>query len=241
MKRDIDPKWYARAGGVLYLIVIALGVTEELFIRERIRAGADAAATFANLQKMEMLWRTGIAMELLMMLAGIPLAMVVYVLLRPVHKELASLALLFNMTCIIVQSACSIQLIEALFPLGRGAYLAAFTPGQLQAMTTLAMQSHLFGFGVALLLGGPFFFISGYLMYTAGYLPKAIGVLYQLAGLGYMFNGFVLVLAPQFAGRAFLIMGLPVIVGETSFALWLLIKGVGTERWRSLAAVRAAA
>lgn len=241
MNGEINPQVYARVGGILYLIMIALGIIEELFIRDRIRVGGDAAATFANLQKMEMLWRTGIAMELLMMIIGIPLAVILYVLLRPVHKELALLALLFNMICIAVQSACSIQLVEALFPLGRNAYLTAFTPGQLQAMTALAMKAHLFGFGIALLLCGPFFFVMGYLIFTSAYLPKSIGVLYQLAGLAYMFNGFVLVLAPQFAGRAFMIMAVPVFLGETSLAVWLLVKGVGIERWRSLTSGPAAA
>ena len=56
-----------------------------------------------------------------------------------------------------------------------------------------------------------------------------------------MFNGFALILAPQFAGPAFMIMAAPVFVGETSFALWLLIKGVRIEEWRSLTSVRAAA
>ena len=49
-----------------------------------------------------------------------------------------------------------------------------------------------------------------------------------------MFNGFVLVLAPRFAGPAFMIMGVPVFLGEVSFAVWLLTKGVRIERWRAL-------
>jgi hypothetical protein len=237
MNKEINPQVYARVGGILYLIMIALGGFEELFIRDRIMAGGDAAATFANLQKMEMLWRTGIAMELLLMLIAIPLALILYVLTRPVHKELALLALLFNVIATAVESAYSIQLLEALFPIGRNAYLTAFTPGQLQAMTALAMKAHVFGFGIALLLFGPFFLVTGYLIFTSAYFPKPIGVLYQLAGLAYIFNAFVLVLAPRFAGRAFMIMALPVFLGETSFALWLLIKGVSIERWRSLTSV----
>jgi hypothetical protein len=232
MSNEIQPQMYARAGGVLYLVMIALGIIEELFIRDRIRA-SDAATTFANLQKMEMLWRTGIAMDLLMMLIGLPLAVILYVLTRPVHKELALLALLSTMTCMAVQSATAIHLIEALFPLGKNGYLTAFTPAQLQAMTALAMKAHLFGFGIALLLGGPFFFVTGYLIFTSNYLPKPIGVLYQLAGLAYMFNGFVLVLAPHLAGLAFLIMAAPVFLGETSLAVWLLVKGVRMEGWRA--------
>jgi hypothetical protein len=234
MNNEINPQVYARVGGVLYLIIIALGMIEEAFIRGRITVGGDAAATFANLRKMEMLWRTGIAIEMLVIIITIALSVVLYVLTRPVHKELALLALLFSTIATAVEGAYSIQLVEALFPLGRNSYLTAFTPGQLQAMTALAMKAHVFGFGIALLLFGPFFFVTGYLIFTSGYFPKPLGLLYQLAGLAYMFNGFALVLAPQFAGRAFMIMAGPAFIGETSFAVWLLVKGVRIERWRSL-------
>ncbi|HUR83461.1 MAG TPA: DUF4386 domain-containing protein [Thermoanaerobaculia bacterium] len=233
MNREINPRAYARVAGVLYLLIIALGFTEEFFIRGRIMVAGDAAATFANLQNMQMLWRTGIALELVVLILTIVLSWILYVLTRPVHEQLALLALLFNVIALSVESAYVIQLVEALFPLGSNAYLTAFTPGQLQAMTALAMKAHVLGFGIALLLFGPYFLVMGYLILTSGYLPKAVGVLYQLAGLAYMFNGFVLVLAPRFAGRAFMIMALPVFLGETSFAVWLLIKGVRVDRWRS--------
>lgn len=218
MNKEIDPQAYARIGGVLYLMIIVLGMIEELVIRGRV--------TFANLQTMEMLWRAGIAMEMVMIILTIPLSVILYVLTRPVQKELALLALLFGSIATTVQGAFSIQLVEALFPIGKSAYLSAFTPAQLQAMTALAMKTHVIGFGIALLLFGPFFLVTGALIFKSGCWPKTIGVLYQAAGVAYMFNGFVLLLAPQFAGPAFMIMAAPVFVGETSFALWLLIKGV---------------
>jgi hypothetical protein len=226
-------------GGVLYLVMIALGIVQEFFIRGAITVGGDAAATFANLKTMEMLWRTGIAIDLVIVMISTVLSVILYVLTRPVHKELALLALVFYVIGLAMQGSYAIQLVEALFPLGRNTYLAAFTPGQLQAMTALAMKAHVFGFGIVLLLLGPFFLATGTLVFKSGYLPKAIGVLYQLAGLAYMFNGFVLVLAPRFAGQAFMIMAAPVLLGETSLALWLLIKGVRIERWRSLTSASA--
>jgi hypothetical protein len=240
MNREINPQVYARAGGVLYLMIIVLGFIEEIFIRDRIMVGGDAAATFANLRKMEMLWRAGIAMEMLLLIIGVALSVVLYVLTRPINKELALMAFLFGNIATAVEGAYCIQLVEALFPLGKSAYLTAFTTAQLQAMTALAMKAHMFGFGIALVMFGPFFLVTGYLIFKSGYFPKPIGVLYQLAGVAYMFNGFGLVLAPQFAGRLFMIMAAPVFIGETSFALWLLIKGVRIERWRSVTSVRAA-
>lgn len=234
MKREINPQVYARVGGVLYLIIITLGIIQEAFIRGRIIISGDAAATFANMKRMEMLWRTGIALEFVLIIAAVVLAVILYVLTRPVHKELALVALLFNIIATAVESAYSIQLVEALFPLGRNAYLTAFTPGQLQAMTALAMKAHVFGFGIALLLFGPFFLVTGYLIFTSGFLPKPLGLLYQLAGLAYMINSFTLVLAPRLSGSMFMIMVVPAFIGETSLALWLVFKGVRIEGWRAL-------
>jgi hypothetical protein len=231
MNGEINPQRYARAGGVLYLIIIVLGIIEEAFIRGRIAVAGDAAATFANLRKMAMLWRAGVAIEMVLLIATVILSVILYALTKPVHKDLALLALLFGSIATAVEMSYSMQLVEALFPLGRNAYLTAFTQPQLEAMTALAMKSHVFGFGICLLMFGPFFLVTGHLIFTSGYFPKAIGALYELAGVAYMFNGFVLLLAPQFSGGAFMVMAVPAFIGETSFALWLLIKGVRMEGW----------
>ena len=225
MQSEINPQIYARAGGVIYVATIVLGIIQEAFIRGRVNA--------ANLHQMEMLWRAGIAIELVMGIITVVFSVILYVLTRPVHKELALLAFVFANVATAIETSYAIQLVEALFPLGTSAYLKAFTAAQLQAMTALAMKAHVYGFGVALLLFGPFFLVTGYLIFKSEYFPKPLGVLYQLAGVAYMFNAFVLVLAPQLAGGAFKLMAVPAFFGETSFALWLLIKGVRIEKWRA--------
>jgi hypothetical protein len=228
MNSELDAQAYARVGGVLYVMIIILGIIQEAFIRGRVTAG--------NLQKLETLWRAGIAIEMVTSILTIGLAVVLYVLTRPVQRDLALLALLFGSIATAVQSAYSIQLVEALLPIGGNAYLAAFTPAQRQAMTALAMKAHVFGFGIALLLFGPFFLVTGYLIFRSGFWPKALGVLYQLAGVAYMFNGFVLLLAPRLSGGAFMIMAGPAFIGEASFALYLLTRGVRVDAWRRVAA-----
>lgn len=235
MNREMDPQAYARTGGVLYLTIIACGLVQEVFVRGSIAVAGDAAATFANLKRMETLWRAGIAMEMVLLVATVGLAVVLYALTRPVHRDLALLALLFGAIATAVEGAYAIQLVEALFPLGKNAYLAAFTTAQLQAMTALAMKSHVFGFGIALLLFGPFFLVTGFLISRSGYFPKPLGLLYQLSGVAYMVNGFTLLLAPTLSGTVFMFIAGPAFVGEASVALWLLLKGVRLEAWRALA------
>ncbi len=54
-----SPQLFARLGGALYLIIIALGLYGELFIRDRVITSGDAAVTAANLRAMESGQMTG--------------------------------------------------------------------------------------------------------------------------------------------------------------------------------------
>jgi hypothetical protein len=232
---ETSPQVYARIGGVLYLIIIVLGAVEELFIRGRIIVPGDAAATAANLKSMESLWRFGIASEMILGICTITLALILYVLLRPVSRDLALLATFFNLIAIAVETAYSLQLVEALFPLGNAAYLKAFTPEQLYAMASLSIKAHGEGFGIALLFFGCFFPIAGYLIFKSGYFPKTIGILYLIPGLSYLTSSFALILAPSFAGRFYFVIAGPALIGELSLCLWLLIKGINVEQWEKRA------
>jgi hypothetical protein len=228
---ELSPPVLARIAGALYLIDIVLGAFGEAFIRGRIVVPGNANATAANLRSMESLWRLGIASEIFQMICVTILALILYVLLRPVSRDLALLAAFFNLMAIAIEWAYSLQLVEALFPLGNAAYLKAFTPEQLNAMAALSAKSHVYGFGIGLIAFGPFLLVAGYLIFRSGYLPKTIGVLYPIAGLAYLTNGFALILAPQFADRVFSVIAGPAFIGEASFCLWLLIKGVNMEKW----------
>jgi len=226
-----SPQVYARIGGVLYLITIIVGIFNEAFVKGSIVVSGDATATASNLRSMESLWRLGIAGQLVMVICTVTVTLILYMLLRPVSKDLALLATFFSLIATAVDTAYMLQLVQALLPLGSAGYLKAFTPEQLYAMSSLLLKSHALGYGIGLLLFGPFFLISGYLIFRSTYLPRAIGILYQIGGLAYMANGFVLVLAPSFASQIFSIMVVPAFVGESSFCLWLIVKGVNMDKW----------
>lgn len=56
-----SPIVYARIGGILYLIIIVVGIFSELFVRDKLIVSGDAAATAHNIMASEMLWRIGAA------------------------------------------------------------------------------------------------------------------------------------------------------------------------------------
>jgi hypothetical protein len=229
---DSSLRLLSRIGGTLYLIIIVLGIFGEVVVRGRVIVPNDATATAANLRSLESLWRVGIAAEVVLLICAVSLIPIFYILLRPVSRDLASLAVFFNLISIAVEAVAALNLVGTLFPLGNAGYLAAFQPEQLSALSTLAVRSHTYGFAVALIFFGCECVVLGYLIYRSGYLPRVIGAMMVIAGLCYVTNSFALLMAPNLASQLFPAILLPPFVGETSLCLWLLLKGVDVRKWK---------
>jgi hypothetical protein len=229
---ETSPQLYARIGGVLYLVLIGLGIYLQI-VMGRVIVSGDPAATAANLTAMESQWRLAVAAELLALACVTALTMIYFVLLRPVSRELNLLATFLRLVGIAVEVMATSSLAAALFPLASAPYLTAFTPDQRHALAYLAIKTHGHGYALALLFFGFTFLFHGRLIFSSGYLPKVIGLLIQVAGAAYLINSFALFLAPAFQSRIFPVILLPAFVAETSLCLWLLVKGVNVEKWQA--------
>jgi hypothetical protein len=228
---EIRPQVYARVGGILYLIIIVAGVSGELFVRGSLVVFGNAAASATNIVASRYLWRAGVAGDLVMHLCDVGLMLVFYVLLRPVNRNLALLAVLFNLVQTSVLVANKLNLMLPLFFLADAPYLKAFTPEQLQALSYVAIRTHNYGFGFGLIFFGVECVVVGYLIIRSSYLPATLGVMMQIAGVCYLINSFAEVVYPPIAARLFPLILLPSFIGELSLALWLLVKGVNLSRW----------
>jgi len=237
---DFSPQRYARVGGLLYLIIIVAGATGELLIRGRLIVPRDAALTAHNIMAAPFLWRVGIAGDLVMHICDVGLMLVFYVLLRPVSRNFALLAVLFNLVQTGVLVANKMTLLLPLFLLGSGEYLRTFSPEQLQALAYVSLRVHDYGFGFGLIFFGMECIVVGWLIVRSQYLPRAIGFMMQLAGVCYLTNSFALVLSPELASSLFPAILLPPFIAELSLALWLLLKGVDATKWAARLALRSA-
>ena len=224
-------QFVARVGGMLYLIIIALGALGESMVRGRIVVSGNATATAANLRSMEWLWRLGVAGEVVLLTCATALALILYILLRRVSRDLALAAVFFNLVCVAIEGVAAVSLAAALLPLATAPYLNAFAPEQINAMAMLSVQSHTTGFGIALIFFGVECVILGYLIYRSGYMPRSIGVLMEIAGVCYIINSFAVLLSPPLSSWLFPTILIPSLIAELSLALWLLAKGVNAEKW----------
>ena len=221
----------ARLGGLLYLIIIVIGALGEAIVRGSIVVPGDAAATSQNLRSSEWLWRLGLAGEATLLLCATALAVVLFVLLRPVNRALAFAAVCFNMICIAIEGVSAVLLAVALIPINNPKAFSALTSSQLDAASMLAIQSHTYGFGISLIFFGVECIILGHLIARSRYMHRVIGRLMQVAGVCYLINSFALLLSPTVSNLLFPAILLPALVGELSFALWLVIKGVRAAEW----------
>ena len=228
---ETSPQVYARIGGVLYIINIALGLYGELFVRGKLIVSGNAAATATHIMNHELLFRSGIAGDLLMQVTDIPSIVIFYILLKPVSKNLSLLSASFNLTQTVILGLNKLTLIAALSLLGGAVYLKEFQPLQLQALSYFALSMHDYGFAIGLVFFSFSCLLSGYLTFRSGYFPRFLGVLLAVAGLCYLINSFSLFVFPSFAEMIFPFIMLPAFIGELTFALWLLVKGVNAGEW----------
>jgi hypothetical protein len=226
------PQWYARTGGVLYLIIIVLGAFAEGFVTNRLVVSGDPATTAHNLLASPGLWRLGVAGDFFVVLCAVPLLWIEYLLLRPANRQLVLLAVFFNLVSLAVEAISKLFLLVVMPTLGDADYLRAFKPQQLQTLATLALKSHDVAFNIALIFFGFTCLVNGYLIFKSGYFPKLIGVLMQIAGVSYLIACFAALFAPRFADLIIPAILLPPLIGESSFCLWLLVKGVNIAKWK---------
>jgi hypothetical protein len=227
---DTSPQVYARICGVLYLYIIVAGIFAES-VRSKLIVSADAAATARNIMANESLFRLAFSGELLHLACDVAVAVLLYVLLRPVNRNIALLAAFMRLASDIVLAVASLSHLAALRLLENTSYLASFEPEQLQSLALLALKLHGSAYAISLVFFGFACLALGHLVFRAGYFPRTLGVLLGIAGVCYLVDSFTLFLAPALSSALFPAIFLPVLVAELGLALWLVVKGVDVARW----------
>ncbi len=225
------PQRYARMGGVLYLAIIVLGAFAEGFVSSKLIVPGDASATAQNILAAPALWRLSVAGNFVVVLCAVPLLWIEYLLLRPVSRSLILLGVWFNLVSLAVEAVSKLFLLAVMPTLSGGDHVSAFSKQQFELLAQLALKSHDIAFNVALIFFGCTCLVNGYLIFKSGYFPKLIGVLMELAGLSYLVACFAALFAPAVADLIIPAILIPPLIGESSFCLWLLVKGVNIAKW----------
>lgn len=226
----ISPMLCARIAGGLYLVIIVFGISSEALIRSGLLVPADAAATASNIMASPGLFRLGFLADSVMFMCDVALAVLLFVLLRPVNKTVALVALCFRLTQTAVIALNLLNYYAAMMLLEGAGYASAFEPGQVHALTYLFLDLHGHGYDLGLILFGGHCVILGYLIVKSLFIPKALGILMMAGGVTYLVGSYTRFLFPDYVSTLSPIY-VVALVSELALCLWLLVKGVNPERW----------
>ncbi len=223
----------ARIVGFLYLLLAIVGPIRLVYIPTKLFVHGDAAATAANIQAHETLFRLGIGADLAGAVILVYLALAFYKFFKDVDQYQAVLlvitggalpsALYFVNT---VNDAAALALVNG------ADYLNVFSEPQRFALARFFLDLHYLLIVGAEVLWGVWLFPMAVLTLRSGFLPKFLGWWLILNGISYLVQSFTGVFLPQFDDRV-ANWSFPFQLGELAFLLWLLVMGAKVKRTAS--------
>jgi hypothetical protein len=234
-RTDWSPRASAHIIGALYLVGIALGLFAEIVVRGGVTVWGDAAQNALQIRESELLYRLGFAAGVAILMVNIPMAAVFYRTFRAVSETAALIIAFAILVGSGIEGAILLNHYAPLVLLGESQYLHGIALEERQVLALAAVRLFSIGYAVALCFYALYDIAAGYAIVRSRIIPRFIGVLMVVAGFCYLTNSFALFIAPALAGKLYPFILLPCFIGELSLALWLLVMGVNTDRWRAAA------
>lgn len=218
---------YTRAVAIFLILSMVGGWFGEMHVPSLMMTG-DAATTADQLRLHDDLFRLGFAAYLVEAFSDVVLAWLLYVLLKPVHRDLALLSAFFGLVSMSIFAVTKLLYFAAPTFLSGSRHLTAFSPDQLESLASVFLSLYAVLGGVSMLFYGTAWIIRGYLTFRSGYLPRFLGALMAAAGLGFAAKTITHVLAPAYSWDLLLA---PMFLNLVVLAVWMLVKGVDRDKW----------
>jgi hypothetical protein len=216
----------ARVAGLLYLVAMATGLFAEFYVHfpSALIVIGDAAKTAGNIMANEQLYRIGIVNNITTFGLDVVLIWALYVLLRPVNRNLALLAVFFRLVETTVACVSIIIYFVAMQFVSDADHLKPFDPGQLQALSVMH-YTYASAFVVVAIFLGLGSTIFNYLLFRSGYIPKALAAWGIFSSLLLVISQFAIVIFPDLEKIIIPACFGPIVIDEIALGFWLLFKG----------------
>lgn len=231
MQKINSIKKTARVTGILFLIMAIIGPFSLMYVPSQLIIPGDAAATVSNIIASRSLFNLGIAGHIIILLADLGVALLLYVILKPVNRTIALLAAVLRLIMVGIRGVNLINYFIVLQLLPGADYLSAIETDHLNALIMIFLDAFNYGLDLDMVFFSFHLLLLGYLVFWSGFFPRLIGILLYIAFLGYLLIAMSSLFFPNQEPLLTKIFTLPNAISELALMLWLLIKGVDTEKW----------
>jgi Domain of unknown function (DUF4386) len=223
----------AKAAGIAYLFMVLGGIHYYLFVGSRLTVAGNATATANTVLANEALFRVGVGYELLMAINLVVLAMALYVILEPIRRSLASLALYLVLAEAILAAAMVLVAFFALQLLRGQSSLTSLGPERLLDLVGLYLSVRMAGHTISTVFLCLGMLVFMFLLLGSRLVPGVLAgfgvVSYSLMLLAALIN----ILIPGSPASMMslqstfdLVCIVPSILFEVCAGLWLSFRGV---------------
>ena len=227
----INPKnGIVKAAGLLYLLIIVIGVLNSVFIDARLIDHGDINLTINNIAGNEFLFRVGIFCELILYVLVIILSVLLYLILKNVNKNLALTAMVFRAGEGLLGAAFVLTGFIVLDLMNNQYNMASTDNAQMSYLIGALLSARANGIYIVLVLigiGGTLFL---YLFYRSSYVPKILSVWGIFTYLSMLVLSLISILIPEHPNIIEIFLYGSGALFELTIGLWLLIRGINLNK-----------
>lgn len=217
----------ASVAGFAFLFAIALVVIANYGINFRLIIPGNAADTARNILAHETLFRINIACNLIYAANIVVLLSALYVILKPVDRNLALIAAFCRLIVVLMWVATALNTLGSLRLLGDAAYLPVFRAEQLQVLARLQLSASYDAYYVGLPFWGATSTLCSYLWFKSRYIPRSLALFGLISSAWCVICAFAFIVFPHFDAKVNASwFDLPLVIFETTLGLRLLFKGL---------------
>ena len=176
----------ALIAGISILLMAMMAPFAELYAYPKLVVPGMPEQTFKNIAANRSLFTSALFSYVLTCICDIVASWALYILLKPVNKNLSLLTAVFRLVYTLIALVALLNLVTVIRLINTSAYLTILKPGQLYAQVMLLLDTFRYSFHFGILFFAIHLILSGYLAIRAKFIPSIMGVFLIISGLGYL-------------------------------------------------------
>lgn len=216
----------------MFLLILLVPLFNWIFVLSKFISPENVINTAHNIMTNEFLFRMSIINELITSIFIVILAVALYVILKPINKNIALFAFSLKLIEAILWVFLALSHFIALLIMNGQASLKVFQPEQMQALIGLFINLYISLTAIPGVFSGLNLLIFSYLLFKSKYVPNILAAFGILSYTLTFIYDLLTILLPNYSTIIIIqiIFCAPICFFQITIGIWLILKGVKVQQ-----------